>query len=138
LEDDGGMDLRTFGISDLQGCLAVAESAGCSREGLEAHLEKMDAPFFVLVHEDRVLGCGGFRIAGGEAWLEWGMVSREVWRQGLGRYLLMWRLKEIGRVAPGVEFVRAHVPEEIQGFYVKQGFRLGAEGEVVKRLAVCG
>jgi len=93
------------------------------------------AAFFVLEHEGAILGCGGYEIRAGGAWLLHGKIRPEFERQGLGRFLLFYCLKQIGQT-PGVEHVR--VESEAEGFFLKQGFQREQGNVFVKRLAVCG
>ncbi|BDC49385.1 hypothetical protein F183_A17010 [Bryobacterales bacterium F-183] len=82
--------------------------------------------------------CGGFDASTGE--LLWGMVRPDLERKGLGRYLLLFRLKELGKV-PGLVTVRAVVPAAYARFYEKNGMKLaGISGEMAEfrmKLQVC-
>ncbi len=53
---------------------------------------------FVLEHNGKVQGCGGFYVARAEALahLTWGMIAAAHHRQGLGRQLLQHRLHLLG------------------------------------------
>jgi hypothetical protein len=68
------------------------------------------------------------------------MIRSDLQRQGLGRYLLMYRLREIGKL-PGIERVSVHVPRPVAPFFETQGFRVagmtGGQVELVKKLTVC-
>jgi GNAT superfamily N-acetyltransferase len=124
-------------MSDLEDCLAVARSVGADATALEQYLNSLTSPFFVLVHDGRVVACGGYGVEAGVAWLRWGMVRRDAQGQGVGRFLLLYRLREIGRTAPMVEFVKAQVQEPLAAFFERQGFRLETVGTMAKRLKVC-
>ncbi len=136
------MEIRPYAASDREACLGVWDSveAGAGREEFEAFLDGAGERFFVAEHDGAVIGCGGFALQGGAARLEWGMVRREWQRQGLGRFLLFYRMREIGK-AGEAEMVTAECPAAVAEFYAKQGFReSGAAGgrvTMVKRLAVC-
>ena len=68
------------------------------------------------------------------------MVRRPWQRQGLGRFLLFYRLREITRDAE-VEIVGLEAPRQAVPFFTAQGFRevAGASeyAEMAKRLVVC-
>jgi N-acetylglutamate synthase-like GNAT family acetyltransferase len=96
-----------------------------------------------MEHEGSIVGCGGYSLSpdGTVATLRWGMVRRDAQRMGLGRFLLLYRIREIGKVGT-VGIVIAHVPKPSAGFFEKQGFRVNAideDGriEFLKKLTVC-
>ena len=138
------MDIRTYREGDRAACLDVFDSLGGAdgRADFELYLGSPAGPYFVMEHEDRVAGCGGFAMAadGQSARLRWGMIRRDLQRMGLGRFLLLYRMREIGR-AGNAAFVAAETPADAAGFYEAQGFRRGPAGagrvELVRKLAVC-
>ena len=136
------MEIRPYTAGDREGCLGVWESASpaAERGEFEAYLDGGGQRFFVAEQDGAVIGCGGFAVHGNAARLEWGMVRREWQRQGLGRFLLFYRMRAIGK-AGEAEMVSAECPAAVAGFYAKQGFREAgaAAGRVtmVKRLTVC-
>ncbi len=136
------MDIRPYAPADRDACLAVFDSLFTTDAGRDAFAARLDAPapFFVAEHDGRIIGCGGFSVAGNAARLEWGMVHRDWQRQGLGRFLLFFRMKAIGQ-AGAIEMVTAEAPRAYADFYLKQGFReSGGDATRVllaKRLAVC-
>ena len=138
------MEIRPYKIEDREACLSVFDSLGepSRRPEFAAFLEKLPAVYLVLEHDDRLIGCGGFRAEAGQpvAHLDWGMIQRDLQRQGLGRYLLLYRLKEIGRVA-GVQHVELIAPAGAAPFFEKYAFRVAGEdsGLVTMRmkLQVC-
>ncbi len=127
------MDIRVYAAADREGCLAVCDSIGWDRAAVDGALGAM--PFFVAEHDSAIIGCGGFTINGAVARLEHGMVHRDWQRQGLGRFLLFYRMREISK-AGNVAIVIAAAPEDAAGFYEKQGFRR-EHGVLVKKLTVC-
>ena len=135
------MDIRPYEPRDRAACVAICEGVGDSRVNFEAFLDGAgEIPFFVMEHEGAVVGCGGYSISGVVGMLLWGMVTPAFRKMGLGRFLLLYRMREIGTLG-GVEVVVARVPKGVEGFFRKQGFKLQGEGpdwvELVKRLVVC-
>lgn len=139
------MDIRPYIVTDRNACLAIFDSNSPdfipneSRPGFTAFL---DAPsdFFIAEHNGEIVGCGGFKISGETARLHWGMVHRKWQRQGLGRFLLFYRLREITR-NPAVQGVGLEAPRQAAPFFAGQGFREiagdSARVEMSKRLIVC-
>jgi ribosomal protein S18 acetylase RimI-like enzyme len=124
------MDIRPFQESDAEGCLAVFDSNfdPSRRADFEAFLQDPTRAFVVAEHDGQIVACGGYTFHRTEARLQWGMVRRDLQKQGLGRYLLLYRLKKIGNL-PGIQFVHAVVPAALARFYEKNGLKLQREGE---------
>jgi hypothetical protein len=65
------------------------------------------------------------------------MIRRDFQKLGLGRFLLMYRLRKL----EGVPTVRLTAPPNAVPFFEKQGFRIGGESpkgiEMVKKMNVC-
>ena len=137
------MDIRPYRDSDHTGCLAVFASnfsEPAQRQDFEAFLQSGESTCFVVEHDNQIVGCGGFSASASQAQLHWGMVRRDMQRQGLGRYLLLYRLKAIGNL-PGIQFVQAIVPSPLTRFYEKSGLKLQREGdglaEMRMKMQVC-
>lgn len=137
------MEIRPYAPADAAACLAVYDSHApepAERAAFAAFLTAPAGAYLVMEHEGRILGCGGFTVAPPEARLTWGMVHRDAARQGLGRFLLLYRLKEIGKSA-GVVFAGVSAPRALAGFYARQGFKelSSAPGrvEMQMKLQVC-
>ena len=124
------MEIRPYKIEDREACLSVFDSLGqpARRSEFAGFLDNPSAVYLALEHDGRLIGCGGFRAEAGQsvAHLEWGMIQRDLQRQGLGRYLLLYRLKEIGRVA-GVQHVELNTPPASAPFFEKYAFRVAGE-----------
>jgi N-acetylglutamate synthase-like GNAT family acetyltransferase len=143
------MDLRAYLPTDREACLAILDSnmphffAGEDRTRFESFLDQGGATYFVMEHDGAVIGCGGYRIAeeSGVATLVWGMVRRDFQKMGLGRLLLMYRLREIGK-ASGIERVRLETPPLSAAFFEGQGFKVvniaSGHVEMMKKMSVCG
>lgn len=127
------MDIRPYAAADRDACLSVCDSIGGDRAAFENTLGEIR--FFVAEHDGAIIGCGGFVIDGATAQLLHGMVHRNWQRQGLGRFLLFYRIREISK-AGDVAIVIAAPPEDAAGFYEKQGFRR-EQGVLIKKLTVC-
>jgi N-acetylglutamate synthase-like GNAT family acetyltransferase len=139
------MDLRPYAPTDQDGCLAVFDSfasPAAPRADFLKFLQHPDSPYFVMQHNDSIVGCGGYVVApeGGQARLIWGMIRSDLQRQGLGRFLLMYRLREIGKLGD-VQMVHAAAPQQYADFFERQGFRVAAtddgQVELLKKLTVC-
>lgn len=150
------MEIRSYAAADAEGCLAVFESnrpryfAENERERFAEFLASGPSTYYVMEHEGQVLGCGGWAAEAepGLVSLTWGMVRADLHRKGLGRLLLFYRLKEIGKQA-GVERVRMETTQHVAGFFERAGgFRVvqtepdgyGAGLDrvtMIKRLVVC-
>jgi N-acetylglutamate synthase-like GNAT family acetyltransferase len=145
------MDIRIYHAQDREACLAVFDSnvgsgffAPDERTAFAEFLDNPKGTYLVMEHDSRLVGCGGYSAEAGApvAGLTWGMIHRELHRQGLGRYLLLYRMKEIGRV-PGVQTVQLRTTTEVAPFFEKYAFRVvgTAEGGLVEmrmKLQVCG
>ena len=144
------MDARRYDPSDREDCLGVFDSLTppppefVNRPGFEAWLDDNAARNFVLEHDESLVGCGGYSLSpdGSVAVLRWGMVRADCQKMGVGRFLLMYRIREIGKHSEA-QTVLVQVPRNAVGFYEKQGFRRNGGDtalewqEMVKKLAVC-
>ena len=148
------MDVRLYETRDRSTCLGVFDSLtpelldSSARPSFESWLDRAAGTYFVLEHEESVVGCGGYALSADQstATLCWGMVRRSSQKMGLGRFLLMYRIREIGKEG-SVGVVFAHSPRPSVGFFLKQGFRVNAREdeahetgieliELVKKLTV--
>jgi N-acetylglutamate synthase-like GNAT family acetyltransferase len=149
------MDIQQYSPADRRGCLEVFDSntpsffASAERAEFESFLDQPDCAYFVMKHNGEIVGCGGYAILVEQklAVLTWGMVRRDLQKQGLGRFLLMFRLREISKHGD-VQSVRLHTSQNTAPFFEKQGFKVlsvvqdgYAAGlhrvEMVKKMAVC-
>jgi N-acetylglutamate synthase-like GNAT family acetyltransferase len=149
------MDVRTYLRADRDACLAVFDSnspdffKSHSRQDFEEFLDGPGGPYFVMEHDGAIIGCGGYFVTAEKALarLMWGMVRRDWRRQGLGRFLLLFRLREITK-AGGVEMVHLDTAPDSAPFFQSQGFkvsRVAKDGyaagvdrvEMTMKLTVC-
>lgn len=125
------MDIRPYTPADRDACLAVFDSntpdffKAHDRHDLVNFLESSNCPYFVMEHEGAVVGCGGYFITDDRvrARLVWGMVQRDWHRQGLGRFLLLFRLRGITKVG-GVQTVAVDASQHSAAFFESQGFKV--------------
>jgi len=116
------MELRPYSSGDHAACVGL-----CGPFSVPDH-------FVVMEHDGAVIGCGGYT-SDGELVL--GTIRPDLRRQGLGRFLLLARLRELAKL-PGVSHARLRAPAGFASFYAKQGFKpAGPEGEMQLRLNVC-
>lgn len=151
------MEVRPYAPTDRDSCLALFDSntpdnfAPQERADFEAWLDGEPEHYVVLEHEGTVVACGGFALpepGSTDARLTWGMVGRLWHRQGLGRFLLMYRMRELGKTAAVVQTVSLETTQHAAPFFASQGFRVEhsvkdgyAPGldklEMVRKIAVC-
>ena len=149
------MEIRPYVPSDRAACLGVFDSNApqfldpSERASFEAFLDGIDCAYFVIEHEGSVAGCGGYDVSEDKsmASLVWGMVRSDLHRLGLGRFLLLFRLRRISQTI-NVPIVRLGTSQHSVAFFEKQGFKavsVEKDGyapgidrvEMVMKLAVC-
>ena len=149
------MDVRQYLPADREGCLTVFDSnmpdffKSHERRDFEEFLSSPNCRYFVMEQDSVIAGCGGYFITENRALarLVWGMVHRDWQRKGLGRFLLLFRLREITK-AGGVELVRLDTSPLSTPFFERQGFkvmRVAKDGyapgldrvEMLMKLTVC-
>jgi len=127
------MDVRSYSPADRAACLAVFDSNTprffnpAERSGFEKFLDVMDCSYFVMEHGGAITGCGGYALAA-DTWranLVWGMVRGDLHRLGFGRFLLLFRLREITK-AGGVQLVTLGTSQHAARFFEKQGFKVSS------------
>ncbi len=124
--------MRPYLETDFEACLTIFDSNSFNsmgqseREQFEEFLRKHESPYFVMDHEGSVVGSGGYilDLKVGEAKLVWGMIRQDSQKLGLGRFLLLFRLREIGKQG-NISMVRAEAPPHTSGFFENQGFKIG-------------
>lgn len=134
------MDPRPYTTADQPRCLEIYETAG--RKSFEDYLATNPTTFYVLEHNQQILGAGGYVLSDNatQANLVWGTIRKDLRGQGLGRFLLMYRLREIGKTNT-VQTVRVETPPHTAAFFEKQGFKIADihadRVELIKKLTVC-
>lgn len=123
------MDVRPFTPADRDACLAIFDSnEGFGSEDRASFLHFLDStpgPYFVMDHDGEVVGCGGWERGPepDQATLRWGMIRRDLRGKGLGKFLLLYRIRNISKEA-GVPVIRLTTEAGTAGFYEKFAFRV--------------
>ena len=124
--------IREYRAEDREACLRVLDSnvpeyfLASDREEVGSFLDRLDemgARYFVVENdEDRLVACGGVAVddTTKDARMCWGMVERSLHRQGIGRMLLEYRLRE-GR-AMGAKTASLATISKVEGFFAREGF----------------
>lgn len=124
------ISLRPFRPSDKLDCLGVFDSnvgkyfAIEEKNAFESFLNDLPGPYFVLIHADKVIGCGGYapdQNVPQTAVFCWGMVHRLHHKLGFGRTLAVERIAKIEADA-SYNSVRLRTSQHACGFYEKMGF----------------
>ena len=140
------MDIRNYSRSDAEACLRLFHSnqPTAGQNTFEEFLQSPPGSYYVMENEGELLGCGGFCHSSepGFARLTWTLIRHDLHRNGLGKFLLFFRLREIAKL-PGISMVELETTPQTAGFFEKAGgFRVvGPAGpdrvRMVKKLAVC-
>ena len=125
---------RLYQPQDRIGCLAVFDGntpryfAPEERAEFEVFLDTdtEESGYSVLLSEDTIVGCGGLTRKGDEAFFVWGMVRRDLHRQGLGTALTEARLTQ-ARAMEGLARVTLSTSQRTAPFYARFGFVTIAE-----------
>jgi ribosomal protein S18 acetylase RimI-like enzyme len=78
--------------------------------------------FYVVVYDDKVVGCGGFGDKDNIISLAWGLLHKDYHKKGFGEKLLLYRLEQIKKLYPGFPLV-LDTSQHVYGFFEKYGFR---------------
>jgi len=125
--------LRPYEPTDRDACLAVLRSnlpeyaAPHEVEDFARFLDRFtawDVVYEVGSRDGEVVACGGFArdAAKGEATFCWGLVRRDLHRQGIGTRLTLTRLARLVD-HEGVEGVRLDTSQRTAAFFARFGFR---------------
>jgi N-acetylglutamate synthase-like GNAT family acetyltransferase len=144
------MEVRKYAPTDRDACLVLFDSntpdffLPHERADFEAWLDGNPENYVVLEHEGAVVACGGYALpsAGStDARLTWGIVGRTWQRQGLGRFLLMYRMREIGKTAGTIQTVSLETTPQSAPFFASQGFHTvhvtKDKVTMVRKISVC-
>jgi N-acetylglutamate synthase-like GNAT family acetyltransferase len=120
--------IRNYSVHDRQSCLQVLDGntpeffVPKDRDEFSRFLDNLPGPYFVIEDRELIVACGGWAMDAEEvAALTWGMVRRDLHRQGIGRDLLHYRLRAIW--ADGhAKVVQLRTVPPVQEFFARQGF----------------
>lgn len=89
------------------------------------HPQAEASQFFVLVHQEIILACGGYYIVRGQpvAAMAWGMVDHAFHRQGFGSTLLQFRIDHLRSYYPTHQ-LRLDTSQHTYPFFERFGFRV--------------
>ena len=127
------MEFRPYTQDDYNDCIQIFKSNSdtfFTIDELEEFNKFLIVPelietYYVLIHEGQIAACGGFAKFDQEITLTWGMVLRELHKQGLGKALTLYRLEKINEVFLG-EPIRLETSQHTYGFYEGRGFEVVA------------
>ena len=124
--------LREYTSDDCESCMAIFESnlgkyfAPHERQEFLDWLNRPGRPSYSVVERGgEIVACGGIyhddelNVVG----LAWGMVRRDLHRQGLGKVLAEHRVKQMAEQYPGLDHCLA-TSQHTYGFYEKMGFEV--------------
>jgi GNAT superfamily N-acetyltransferase len=126
------VQFRNFDIADTEEVYEVFESnypqyfGDDDRVWLNEFFEQPDGPNFVVEHNDRVIGFGGYEISKhyNKGVLTFGMVHRDFHKKGIGKLLLAYRILHIAEHEQDTHYVWVDTTPEISGFFEYMGFQL--------------
>jgi N-acetylglutamate synthase-like GNAT family acetyltransferase len=124
------VNIRAYRVHDRDACLQILEGntpeffVPNDRDELANFLDNLPGPYYIVEQTGEVIACGGWAMDDEQIGvLTWGMVRRELHRQGIGRVLLHFRLNAI-REDGRAKIVRIRTVQLVQGFYEREGFKV--------------
>ena len=92
---------------------------------MDAYLERERELYYVLLHEERIVGCGGINFADGGTGgkISWDMVHPQYRGKSLGTRLLRHRIEKLEAMR-SVRRITVRTSQLAFGFYEKRGFEL--------------
>jgi N-acetylglutamate synthase-like GNAT family acetyltransferase len=124
------MIFRRYTAADRSTCIAILESnmprffSELDRVEYLAFLEAPGGTYSVLEQSGgNIIGCGGIATSaqGSVGILTWGMIHSNYHRQGWGRQLAFWRLRQLSEYA-SIKKIILNTSQETAGFYEMLGF----------------
>jgi N-acetylglutamate synthase-like GNAT family acetyltransferase len=87
------------------------------------HQQHRNTYFFVVVYDQKVIGCGGFGDKENKhvISLAWGLIHKDYHKRGFGKKLLLFRLEQIRSLFPGQPVV-IDTTQFSYPFFEKNGF----------------
>lgn len=124
------MNFRPYTPTDCAMCLEIFDSnvplffAPEERGDFVEFLENPQGSYFVLSGKDgEIVGCGGYGERRGVGTLTWGMVRRDLHKQGLGRLLLRERIEHLKQYQPHITEIQMNTSQHSVAFFEREGFR---------------
>jgi ribosomal protein S18 acetylase RimI-like enzyme len=124
------MNFRPYTTPDYEACLHIFDSnvplffAPEERTEFAEFLAQPLGSYFVLTDEaGKVVACGGYGDIRGVGVLTWGMVRRDLHKQGLGRLLIRERIEHLKRSRPDITEIRMNTSQHSVNFFEREGFR---------------
>jgi ribosomal protein S18 acetylase RimI-like enzyme len=127
------VEIRPYTEHQFDECVAVFMSnrdkyfADHELEEFKLYLRKetLKDSYFCVYKGNQVIGCGGFSKEDNEVFLTWGMIRRDLHKQGYGKTLTKFRMKAIREKYPNTPII-INTAQFTKGFYEKQGFKTKA------------
>lgn len=125
--------IRKYADKDKKAVLEVFESnypkffGDKDREWLKWFLKGLDGPTFVVKVRRKIVGFGGYEVSSfyNKAYLTFGMVHADCHKFGLGKLLLLHRIRHLARRAKlKTDYVFVDTTPMISGFFEHFGFEL--------------
>lgn len=121
---------RPYTPADEAACLAIFDSNTppffdpSERDDLVNFLANLPCPFFVLEQNEEVIACGGYwKQENGDIILVWGMVRRDLHKNGLGSLMLVKRIERILAADPQARII-VDTSQHTAAFFNRHGFKI--------------
>ena len=136
---EGVITIREYKPSDRQACFDIFKSnaplyfaeqelpllenwLNAKDKNQIAYKNNLAENFYVVEHESGIVACGGFYITAEQnAHMTWGMVKNSFHKNGIGKYLLLYRIEEIKEFYPG-HSILLDTTQHTYYFFEKFGF----------------
>jgi len=125
-----GLNIRAYSGDDRDACLSILAGntpeffVANDRDDVARFLDNLPGPYFVAEEQGVIVACGGWAMDEEQtAALTWGMVRRDLHRQGIGSRLLRYRIEAI-RQDGRARIVRLRTVQLVQGFFAAEGFQV--------------
>jgi len=124
-----GLQFRPYTTEDKDACIEIFMSNTPRYFGVEEvdefrrFLEAPTCAYYVATQNDEILACGGhgYHDKKKAVVLAWGMVRADLHKHGLGKFMLIERLKQIHKDF-GATLVQIDTSQHSRGFFERFGF----------------
>ena len=125
------MKFRPYQPEDKDSCIEIFMSNTPQYFGVDEadefrqFLETLPCAYFVATQDNEIVACGGHGYHGKKETMVlcWGMVHADLHKQGLGKFMLIERLKQIYKDF-GPTVVQIDTSQHSQGFFERYGFQV--------------